>query len=311
MWLVSKLAVPAAAWRKLPAAPKSPLRLLCGVAALSAILLAASNGATKEPGGRTGATIVRIERAQPALLQAEIAKLAPQRNGVTDVYAIGVAGWADQDVFLKELDGGLAAIANVLPIKGRVLRLINHRQTVGQVPLADLDNFMAAVHAVAAAMNKDEDVLVLLMTSHGNHGGFALQMPGKAMADLTPQQVAAALDFEGVKNRVVIISACFAGMFLPSLANDDTIIMTAADANSTSFGCAPEREWTFFGDALFRQSLLPGTDFQHAFEHARVLIHGWEMMDRLPPSNPQAAFGPAVVQKLAPLFATAAGNAGH
>ncbi|HTH35088.1 MAG TPA: C13 family peptidase [Xanthobacteraceae bacterium] len=144
------------------------------------------------------------------------------------------------------------------------------------------------------------------MTSHGNQTGFALQLPGNRTAELTPQQVAGALDAEGIKNRVVIVSACFSGIFVPPLANDDTIVMTAADAKSTSFGCAPERDWTFFGDALFKQSLQPGIDFQHAFTHARTLIQGWERMDRIAPSNPQGHFGPALTQKLAPFFAAQA-----
>ena len=99
------------------------------------------------------------------------------------------------------------------------------------------------------------------------------------------------------------MSACFAGTFLPPLANDDTIVLTASDAKSTSFGCAPERDWTYFGDALFRQSIRRGWDLQHAFDNARVLISGWEMMDRARPSNPQAHFGPTLVAKLAPFFA--------
>jgi len=86
--------------------------------------------------------------------------------------------------------------------------------------------------------------------------------------------------------------------------------MTAADARNTSFGCAPGRDWTYFGDALFRQSLHPGTDFGSAFEHARVLIHGWELMDHVAPSNPQGHFGPALVEKLAPIF-TSARSAGQ
>ncbi len=177
------------------------------------------------------------------------------------------------------------------------------------VPLADLQNFQAAVHAIGGVMDKDEDVLILLMTSHGEQTGFALQLPG-GTAELTPQQVTSALDSEGIKNRVVIVSACYAGIFVPPLANDNTIVMTAADAKNTSFGCAPERDWTYFGDALFRQSLHPGADFENAFDHARVLIHGWELMDHLQPSNPQAHFGPALVAKLAPFFASAqsAGN---
>lgn len=54
-----------------------------------------------------------FEQSQHALLQAEVARLAPPTKGATNVYAMGVAGWADQDVFLKELDGGLAAIGGV------------------------------------------------------------------------------------------------------------------------------------------------------------------------------------------------------
>ena len=97
---------------------------------------------------------------------------------------------------------------------------------------------------------------------------------------------------------------------MPPLANDNSFVMTAADSQNSSFGCAAEREWTYFGDALFRQSVLPGVEFQEAFDNARILIHGWEMMDRAPPSNPQGHFGPALVERLAPFFA-AVPNAGH
>lgn len=251
--------------------------------------------------------IARIEQAQPKLLQAEIASLAPQRKGATDVYAIGIAG-VDQDVFAKELDGALTAIAAILPIKDRTIRLINSHATAASVPLASLQNFAAAVHGIAEAMDKEKDVLVLLMTSHGEQTGFALQLPGNKVAELTPQQVASTLDGEGIKNRVLIVSACFSGIFVPPLANDDTVVMTASDDKNTSFGCAPERDWTYFGDALFKQSMQPGTDFATAFDHARVLIHGWELMDRVAPSNPQGHFGPALVAKLAPFFAAPASD---
>ncbi len=206
-------------------------------------------------------------------------------------------------MFAKEIDGGLASIARLLPIKDRTLRLINNPATVASVPLATPQNFTAAVHAIGNVMNKDDDVLVLLMTSHGDPNGFGLQLPDQAPIDLTPKQVAETLDHEGIKYRVVIVSACFSGIFLPPLANDNTIVMTAADDQHTSFGCAPERDWTYFGDAFLRQSLQPGTDFEQAFARARTLIQGWEMMDHAPPSNPQAHFGPALVAKLAPFFA--------
>ena len=243
-----------------------------------------------------------LERSQQPLLQAEIAALAPPTKDATNIYALGIAGWAGQDVFLKELDGGLAAIGAALPIRGHSVRLANHLETEQSVPLANQRNFAAAVHAIGDVMNKEEDVLLLLLTSHGQPTGFGLRLPTELIVELTPQQVAATLDGEGIKNRIVIVSACYAGIFVPPLANDTTIVLTAADAKSTSFGCAPERDWTYFGDAFFRQSIRPGWDLQHAFDNARVLIQGWELMDQARPSNPQAHFGPVLVAKLAPFF---------
>ena len=55
----------------------------------------------------------RVELAQPALMDEAIARLAPQVPGQTDVYAIGIAGWAEQDVFIKELEGALAAFGKI------------------------------------------------------------------------------------------------------------------------------------------------------------------------------------------------------
>jgi hypothetical protein len=268
---------------------------------LHARYLARPDSAGAPPSGATPPP----EGGQAALLQAEVARLAPQRPGVTDVYAVGVAGWADEEVFIKELDGALAVLARVLPIRDHTLRLVNHAETAASLPRAEPRNFAAAVHAVAGVMDRNEDVLLLMMTSHGDAQGFALQLPGKVTATLTPQEVAATLAREGITNRLVIVSACYSGIFLPPLANDDTVVLTAADDKSASFGCATQREWTYFGDAFFRQSLRPGTGLRAAFEQARVLIHGWELMDKAKPSNPQAHFGPALMAKLEPLVRAA------
>jgi hypothetical protein len=184
-----------------------------------------------------------------------------------------------------------------------VARLVNNPETARSIPLASRRNFATAVRAVAKRMDKTEDVLILFLTSHGTTGGLALDLPGERRALLAPAEVAAALDGEHVQNRVVIVSACYSGVFVPPLANHNTIILTAADARNTSFGCGAGRDWTYFGDALFKQSLQPGTDFKSAFNHARILIDGWERMDHLHPSNPQGFFGESVMAKLAPVFA--------
>jgi hypothetical protein len=150
-------------------------------------------------------------------------------------------------------------------------------------------------------MDKEEDVLFLFMTSHGNETGFALQLP-TVLVGLTPREVASVLDEEGIRNRVVIISACFSGIFVKPLANKNTVVMTAADARSPSFGCAEGRDWTYFGDALFHHSLKPGVDLKIVFDKARRLIAKWEKSERFKPSNPQGHFGDALMKKLTPLI---------
>lgn len=258
----------------------------------------------RKEGGKPSPPREPKDAQQRALLKSAVGRLAPQRAGATDLYTIGVAGWADQDVFVKELDGTIASLTKVLPVDGRVVRLVNgdaNRTT----PLATRDNLAAAVRAVGQVMAKDEDILIVFMTSHGTRNGFGLQLPGRPPVELSPRDLAGMLDGAGIRNRVVVVSACYSGTFVRPLANDNTIVITAADARSPSFGCAPGRDWTFFGDALFNRNLRPGVDLRSAFNSARITVSGWELEQNLSPSNPQAHFGSSLVEKLTPLFAGA------
>jgi hypothetical protein len=73
-----------------------------------------------------------------------------------------------------------------------------------------------------------------------------------------------------VRNKVVIISACYSGVFIPRLA-DVINIITAADANHSSFGCEDKAKWTYFGDAFFNAALRQAIS-EDAFLMARSLI---------------------------------------
>jgi Peptidase C13 family len=240
-----------------------------------------------------------VELSQPHLLEAEMKKLLPERKGTTDIYAIGIAGWSAQDVFIKELNGGLSALNRSLGMDRGAIRLINHRDTLETSPVASRMNFAAAVHAVAGVMNRDEDVLVVFITSHGGPTGVGLELGNAVNAVLGPDHVASVLDREGIRNRVVIVSACYSGVFIRPLASPNSIVLTAADENSPSFGCSNEREWTYFGDAFFNQSLGEGVSLEGAFENAKVKISQWEARDDLSPSSPQGHFGASISEKLA------------
>jgi hypothetical protein len=264
-----------------------------------AFLSSSQDEASSQDGGLDHA---RIELAQPALMERAVAQLAPQVRGETDIYAIGIAGWSEQDVFIKELNGALAALETVLPVRERTIRLVNHADTVWKEPAAVLGNVAAAVRAIGRVMDKDEDVLLIFMTSHGGPGVFALRLPGLVNVGLSPRELAEVLDSEGIKNRIVIVSACYSGAFVRPLADDNTIVLTAADEKSTSFGCSNEREWTYFGDAFFNQNLRPDATIEEAFFNAKTMIAEWEARDGLGASNPQGHFGPALMAKLARIY---------
>ena len=239
-----------------------------------------------------------VELAQGPLLEAATAKLLPERKGKPGIYAIGMAGWSDQDVFIKELDGGLAALDKAIGLDRGTIRLVNHPDTVDAQPIANRTNFASAVHAVAKVMDKDEDILLLFITSHGGPTGVGLRLSGAFHGQLSPDHIATVLDREGIKNRLIIISACYSGVFVKRLASPDSVVLTAADENNPSFGCSNERDWTYFGDALFNQNLGAGVSLEDAFDKARDRITEWEKRDALSPSNPQGFFGAELAAKL-------------
>ena len=102
-----------------------------------------------------------------------------------------------------------------------------------------------------------------------------------------------------IKNKVIIISACYSGSFIPALRSDDTLIMTAASAEKTSFGCSNEREWTYFGDALFNHAFKNTRSMKQAFSEAKDLIKKWETEQNLTPSEPQISVGMNISSALA------------
>ena len=99
------------------------------------------------------------------------------------------------------------------------------------------------------------------------------------------------LERAGVRYKVVIISACYSGVFIPHLATAETLVITAADANHPSFGCEDRAKWTYFGDAFFNAALRQSATLRDAFTTARSLILRRELRNGFEPSHPQMAGG--------------------
>jgi hypothetical protein len=136
----------------------------------------------------------------------------------------------------------------------------------------------------------------LILTSHGSRAGLEVKA-GRLTQTLTPSKLADMLALTGVRHKVVVISACYSGVFIPRLANPNMLVITAADADHPSFGCRDKAKWTYFGDAFFNVALRQAKSLKDAFIVARALVQKRELHEHIEPSNPLMAGG-ANVQPL-------------
>ena len=95
-----------------------------------------------------------------------------------------------------------------------------------------------------------------------------------------------------IRWRVIIVSACYSGIFIPVLKNDSTLIMTAADARHSSFGCDDTRDLTYFGEALLQDALPHACSLNQAYADTARIIHRREADEGDIHSNPKLFVGP-------------------
>ena len=245
-----------------------------------------------------GLNVEQVYYAQFRLMSRATRALAEQRPGVADLYFVGFAGDAHQDVFLREIRSVRTLFDERFDTRGRSITLVNNRATAAAEPLASTHNLLAALHQVGARMDPDEDVLFLYLTSHGIPGVLEVQFEPLQLNDLTAAALRKMLDDTGIKWRVIVVSACYSGSFIAPLKTDTSLIVTAARADRVSFGCSHENDFTYFGRAYFDEALRQTYSFVEAHDAASKTVGRWETDENLKPSLPQIHVGAAIRPKL-------------
>ncbi len=246
-----------------------------------------------------------LER-QPALLADRLGALARQRPGHVDLYGITFAPYADEKVFRQEGELVAGVLQQRFDAGGRVVQLANHRAAASERPWATPLNLQRAIAAAAARMDRDQDILFLHLTSHGARDGqLAASFFPLQVAPVTPTLLKGWLDAAGVRHRVISVSACYSGSWIAPLAGADTLVMTAADAEHTSYGCGRGAELTYFGRAMFDEQLRRTHSFEDAHREARGVIEQREREAGKSDgySNPQLSAGAGIRAQLAQLEA--------
>jgi hypothetical protein len=225
--------------------------------------------------------------------------------GVTELYFIGFAPDMSEAVFMRELTTVRELFETRFGARGRTLNLINHPQSLADTPVATLTNLRQALKAVANKMNRDEDILFLFITGHGSdRHQLSVRLDGLNLQQISPSALREALNEAGIRWRVLVISACYSGGFVAPLQDDFSLIITAADATRTSFGCSNEADFTYFGRAYFDQALRREPSFIRAFDLAAESVARRERSEGLMPSLPQRFVAAGITKKLAEFEAT-------
>lgn len=215
--------------------------------------------------------------AEPLLAQS-IAALKPRDPERVNMFLLAVAGDGSQEVFRREVEFVSRQFGQRFGTAGRTIALINSRNTRDTAPMATIANIRQSLAAIGERMDNAQDILFLFLTSHGSREHqLVLDQSGMDLPDLPAAELGKLLKESGIRWKVVVISACYSGGFVEPLKDEGTLVITAARHDRVSFGCADENEFTYFGEAFFKEALPRASSFQDAFRKAEVLVREMEL----------------------------------
>ena len=238
--------------------------------------------------------------AQQDMLRKSLAEVERGRPGVADVYLLAAGLYAPEDVFMKEVQLIAELFRKRFDTAGRSVVLVNNPRTLDTHPVASLTSISAALQRIGSQMNRDEDLLVMYVSSHGSESHrLAVDFWPLRLAPIDPPALKKALDESGIKWRVIVVSACYSGGFITPLQDEHTLIITASGAKRQSFGCGSMSDSTWLAQALFNEELRKTWSFETAFSAARKSIAERERAQGFEPSEPQLFAGAEIRRKLA------------
>lgn len=131
---------------------------------------------------------------------------------------------------------------------------------------------------------------LIYYTSHGTPKGIIMDN-----GQMTPDNWGHIVNNAcGNKPAVIVMSACYAGQFLPDLAAGNRMVMTAARPDRTSFGCGDDDHLTFF-DGCFLQSMPGVGNFRDLALQTQQCVARLESDLKVDyPSEPMIAYGKEV-----------------
>lgn len=161
----------------------------------------------------------------------------------------------------------------------------------------------AIYDALADLTAKATGGCLVYFSSHGAPQGVVVDQQF-----LPPAVLASMLDSTcGQRPTVVIISACFSGVFVPPLASPNRMVLTAARPDRSSFGCGEADKYPYF-DQCVLESMPSVGDFAGLGTTVQGCVARREIKEGMrPPSEPQLYIG-AQLRPLLPFYPLGGGT---
>lgn len=224
-----------------------------------------------------------------ALLSAALPVRADDASTHHRLFYIGLAlypeSWSENDVVALSEELQRTTDFDTVPLIAS-----NLLTTRRKYPIAD-NATIASLVRTAATRGGPNDIVVVHISTHGAPGLLASRIGNRPTTALTGGALAFKLAPLAGHNTVVIVSACYSGSLIGALRAPDRIVITAARADRSSFGCAAGNRHTFFGDAELDGFAQPHRSLRQVFAAIRDTVARMERADDYTPSEPQVFVG--------------------
>ncbi len=155
--------------------------------------------------------------------------------------------------------------------------------------------------ALADLTAKAQGGCLIYFSSHGAPQGVVVDQQF-----LPPAVLAQMVDTTcGKRPTVVIVSACFSGVFVPALAGSNRMILTAARPDRSSFGCGEADKYPYF-DQCVLESLPGAANFAALGPSVQACVAARETKEGMKPASEPQLFIGAALRPMLPLYSLAA-----
>jgi peptidase C13-like protein len=217
-----------------------------------------------------------------------------QAAGYADWGAVVVAGdyrahsGADSEVFDNARRDLAADLMRIGFLPSNVVQFsVRPERYATQAPRPSDPNTIATT--LWDVSNRTSGGCLVFFTSHGSTDGVVVgdeTLSPKRMKEMVGNAC-------GDSPTVVIVSACFSGVFVPALAGPNRLVLTAARPDRTSFGCGEQFKYTYFDECLLENFVGAG-DFVTLAKEAIACVAAKEKKGKIFPSEPQLSIGEKV-----------------